>query len=247
MSILIGRTPHGQQPQEITRKSVSKRHAVLTQLGKDRWMLEDQGSSFGTFVNGLPVVSTEVGLDTPILLADFATTVRELLCMSPAVAQPPKTANNNHNANPGNPPQTVTVSVKHLHYVYEQYNEGLKNLQKKKAKAQIMRMLPMQLLMPLTLGLSGILISNDEMGSIIKGVIMVVIMGLTSLMSLRMFGVSNRHIDEQSELTKRFQIDFVCPHCKNFFGPQKPYEALLNQGKCQYCKAEFKESKQMRY
>ena len=105
-----------------------------------------------------------------------------------------------------------------------------------------MRMLPLQLVMPLALGLTGILIPDSQTGSIIKGIAMVTVMVLTVILSLRMLSVSSTQIDEQFELNRQFQIDYVCPSCKNFFGAAKPYRALVNQGQCPYCKSHFKES-----
>lgn len=229
-TIIIGRTPVGEQKQNISASSVSRKHATLTDLGAGKWQLEDIGSKYGTTVNGLPVVKTVVGIDTPIMLADFSTSVRELLGLGTKV-------DGGNGGNGGN--NTTPVAIGHLEDIYEEYQEACKDLVKKKGKAQVMRMLPMQLLMPLALGASGILLPDTNNGNIIKGVIMVSIMGLTSFMSLRMISVTNNQADEQFELNQQFQIDYVCPKCKNFLGQAKPYKALINQGKCPHCKTPF--------
>ena len=231
--IIIGRTPHGEQPQQITTNSVSRRHARLTDLGGNRWQLEDIGSKYGTMVDGLPIVNTIVELDTPIVLGhEFTTSVRELLGLG-----------KKKGGSTTPPPPGELVSVAHLRHIYEDYQDALRAMSKKRVRAQMVRMLPMQLVMPLALGLSGILIKDSEQGNIIKGAITFGVMALSGFLSMNMISSSQNQVDEQFELNQQFQIDYVCPKCKNFFGQAKPYKALLNQKRCPYCKSEFKESK----
>lgn len=229
MSIIIGRRPggDGQQKQEIPVKSVSRRHARLTQISPTRWRIEDIGSTYGTSVNGLPIVSTEVELDTPIMLADFSTSVRQLLGLG---SKP---------VSPASDSRPEVISVQHLEAIYDDYQEALKHIQKQKARSQLMRMLPTSLGIPLVIGVLGMV--NIE--PVYKGVAMVGLLGLSGMLTFRMFPQFSQHVDEQFELNQQFQIDYVCPKCKNFFGAAKPYRALINQGKCPYCKSVFKESK----
>lgn len=229
MSIIIGRRPggDGQQKQEIATKSVSRRHARLTQLSPEKWRIEDIGSTYGTCVNGLPVVSAEVGLDTPILLADFPTSVRQLLGMP---------------SKPGSvsdPVSNEIISVGHLEAIYNDYQKALKHIQKQKMRSQLMRMVPTSLGIPLVIGVLGMI----DIEPLYKGVTMFGLLGLSGMLTFRMFPQFSQHIDEQFELNQQFQIDYVCPKCKNFFGAAKPYRALINQGKCPHCKSVFKESK----
>lgn len=232
-TILVGRSPWGQQPQNISDSSVSRKHLEITQIDKNKWRIRDVGSKYGTTVDGLPIVETVVGPDAHLVLGAFETTIRQLLNLDSKRKPVP-----NPVPDPV-PTPAETVSVRHLQAVYEEYMDALKDLQKKKSRANIMRMLPLQLLMPLALGLSGILIDDTQQGSLIKGCIMVGIMGLTSVLSLRMLSVNNQQIDEQFELNRQFQINYVCPKCHNFFGQARPYEALLIQGKCPHCKAQL--------
>ncbi|MDE6396906.1 MAG: FHA domain-containing protein [Muribaculaceae bacterium] len=236
MSIIVGRSPWGEQAQKIDSQSVSRKHFELTRIDQNHWRIRDVGSRYGTMVKGLPVVETVVGLDDPIIMGDFETTVRKLIGQkTPPVVGP---AAGNKIAGTA----SELISVRPLEKVYNDYQDKLKALAIKKGKANVMRMLPLQLIMPLALGLTGILIPDDQTGSLIKGLVMVVVMGLTVVMSLRLMSISTHQIDEQFELNKQFQIDYVCPKCKNFFGAAKPYQALVNQGQCPFCKSRFAES-----
>lgn len=234
MSIIIGRRPggNGQQKQEITKQSVSRSHARLTQLSPTKWRIEDIGSTYGTCVNGLPIVSAEVEIDTPIMLADFATSVRELLGLGrPPVPVPDPDKDKDQKNN--------VVSVRHLEKVYYDYQEAQKRIQKQKSRSQLMRMLPTSLGIPCVIGILGMV----DIEPIYKGMAMVGLLSLSGTLTFRMFPQFSQHIEEQFELNQQFQIDYVCPKCKNFFGAAKPYQALINQGKCPYCKSVFKESK----
>lgn len=235
-SIIIGR--QGQQPLQITQSSVSRQHCRLTRVGDAEWEIEDLGSRYGTCVNGLPIVKSRVGLDTPIMLADFETSVRQLLNLPAA-----KVSSNPGSGSGSKQAPAERISVAHLERIYDQYQEDMKALMKKRNRAQVMRMLPMQLGMPIVLGVTGIVLGNDTEDNMIKGAVMVGIMALSGTLSLRMFSVMNNQTDEQFELNQQFQIDYVCPKCKNFFGAAKPYRALLNQGRCPHCKSEFIEKR----
>lgn len=41
------------------------------------------------------------------------------------------------------------------------------------------------------------------------------------------------------KLDKKFQGEYICPHCKHFFGT-KPYDLLIQDNNCPYCKAKYK-------
>jgi len=44
---------------------------------------------------------------------------------------------------------------------------------------------------------------------------------------------------KRQELNRKFQHDYVCPHCKHFMGNQ-PYDILVQNGSCPYCRKQFK-------
>lgn len=221
-TIKIGRSPYGKQKLEITSGKVSREHAILTQLSKNSWKIQDVGSTGGTYVNGMAIVEATVGIDTPIFLADFRTSVWELLS---GKTRP-------------------SVSIGHLEKVYNDYQNALIEIAQKRNKQQIKRMLPMQLIMPVILGLSCLLPTDKPWSIAAKGIAMCAAMLLYGYYSIRTIGKTDKHVEEQFEINQQFQIDYVCPKCGTFFGASKPYEALVRQGRClnHNCKSIFIES-----
>lgn len=249
-SIIIGR--QGQQPTDIDDLSVSKRHLSATPMADGRWSIEDLGSTNGTYVNGLPVVTAVVDADTPLMLGSLQTTLRHLLNLAPAPKVVPKPAPV-HAAEPApisTPAPSPTsapaeptvaadgsVSIKHLEAVYEKYRHDTLTIARRRNHASVYRILPMAIGMPLVMGLVGMFTTDIA----VKGVCMGGLMALGSALTLRMIPMGDRLAEEQFDINRRFQIDYSCPCCHNFMGAAKPYEVLVKQGQCPFCKAKFRE------
>lgn len=249
-SIIIGR--QGQQPTDIDDLSVSKRHLSATPMSDGRWSIEDLGSTNGTYVNGLPVVTAVVDADTPLMLGSLQTTLRHLLNLAPAPKVVPKPAPV-HAAEPApisTPAPTSasapaepavgadgSVSIKHLEAVYEKYRHDTLAIARRRNHASVYRILPMAIGMPLVMGLVGMFTTDIA----VKGVCMGGLMALGSALTLRMIPMGDRLAEEQFDINRRFQIDYSCPCCHNFMGAAKPYEVLVKQGQCPFCKVKFKE------
>ena len=62
MEIIVGRK--GQQPFEITDRSVSGKHLKLITMSDGNVLIEDLGSSNGTFINGVRIIKKVVSRDT---------------------------------------------------------------------------------------------------------------------------------------------------------------------------------------
>lgn len=249
-SIIIGR--QGQQPTDINDLSVSKRHLSATPMADGRWSIEDLGSTNGTYVNGLPVVTAVVDADTPLMLGSLQTTLRHLLNLAPAPKVVPKPAPV-HAAEPApisTPAPTSasapaepavgadgSVSIKHLEAVYEKYRHDTLAIARRRNHASVYRILPMAIGMPLVMGLVGMFTTDIA----VKGVCMGGLMALGSALTLRMIPMGDRLAEEQFDINRRFQVDYSCPCCHNFMGAAKPYEVLVKQGQCPFCKVKFKE------
>ena len=92
MSFVIGRQGSGADIQVPPRFTfVSRLHARISAFPGGRYLLEDLNSSNGTFVlaNGMweQVSRADVDATTPILLADYQTSIAELLRGLPALMQ----------------------------------------------------------------------------------------------------------------------------------------------------------------
>lgn len=249
-SVIIGR--QGQQSVSIDDMSVSKRHLSATPMSDGRWSIEDLGSTNGTYVNGLPVVTAIVDADTPLMLGSLQTTLRQLLNLAPAPKVVPKPAPV-HAAEPApisTPAPTSasapaapdvaadgSVSIKHLEAVYEKYRHDTLAIARRRNHASVYRILPMAVGMPLVMGLVGMFTTDIA----VKGVCMGGLMALGSALTLRMIPMGDRLAEEQFDINRRFQVDYSCPCCHNFMGAAKPYEVLVKQGQCPFCKVKFKE------
>lgn len=216
--MIVGRL--GSQAIKIDDMSVSRKHCKIKRLSQTEFEIEDLGSTRGTVVGGLPVYMTRVKADTPLMLGNFKTTVGRLL---------------------GTPVAEV-VSIGHLERVFDRYEEDTKELSKQRTREQGKRALPMQIGLPLIMGAGMFLdlIIDPGSANAVKGVLSAVCIGMSVFMSVRAISSNDSMIDDQFEINKQFQIDYVCPKCKNFLGMSRPVQALLNAGKCPYCKSRFK-------
>lgn len=238
-SIIVGR--QGSQPLQIADMTVSRRHCKITRVTQDEYELEDLDSSRGTVVNGQQIYQTRVRLDTPVSLGNFATSVGQLLGFvtqhngggSVKLVDHPQGSNQ---------PPVKTLSIGHLERVFDEYEENTKNISKQRARQQGRRALPMQIGMPLIMFV-GIIIDvahvDDNTALAFKMVLSLVCVVLTLVLTLTSFSSNDTMVEDTFETNKQFQIDYVCPGCKNFLGMNRPVQALLNSGKCPYCKSRF--------
>lgn len=226
--------------------SVSKRHLSATPMADGRWSIEDLGSTNGTYVNGLPVVTATVEADTPLMLGSLQTTLRQLLNIAPASKSASVKPSETMSSKPApvsdpSPAQAVaadgSVSIKHLKTVYENYRRDTLAIARRRNHASVYRILPMAIGMPLVMGLVGMLTTDIA----VKGICMGGLMALGSTLTLRMIPMGDRLAEEQFDINRRFQVDYSCPCCHNFMGAAKPYEVLVKQGQCPFCKVKFRE------
>lgn len=70
----------------------------------------------------------------------------------------------------------------------------------------------------------------------------VVLYGIAILISLVFFVKayldSSKMPQKRLELNRKFQRDYVCPHCKHSLG-NLPYETVAQNGSCPYCRTQF--------
>jgi DNA-directed RNA polymerase subunit RPC12/RpoP len=200
---------------KIGHDSVSSRHAKLTRDG-DSMILEDLGSTNGTYVNGAQVVRVVVKPSDTIVLGAYTVDLRQLL--AGAMTE-----------------DDYAAAFARLRDVYETHSRAKIAMQSTGAgRTTLVRAVPAALGM-----LLGALVGRAFGGSyvpLIGGAVGSAIGGLVG--AFLASDASKKQVVEMAELTRKFQTYYVCPKCKRFFG-DVPFEALQNQGACPSCKSRF--------
>lgn len=75
----------GQQPFHLTDASIDPQHAFLTREDDNTYVIEDNQSSKGVYVFGLRIMRKSIKEDTPFLLGNYKTTVRQLMTDAQAI------------------------------------------------------------------------------------------------------------------------------------------------------------------
>lgn len=215
----------------VNNSTVSRRHCSLTRTSQDGYMLNDLDSTNGTYVDGIAIFSTPVTLQTHVKLGNYETTIGHLLGYQ-VPAPGPKAA-----SAPGPAPakETKQVSIDHLFPIYQEYDQAVRDIQKKRARMGMNRMLFYTV--PAIAGTVGSFLQDDTARSILGAFSALSVVGMVAYTML-MPSKSDELVDEQFELNQDFQLNFTCPECKNFLG-QRPPKLLLKVGSCPYCKSKF--------
>ena len=191
---------------------VSRQHISLTNTSDNTYLLTNLNPENVTFVNGVAVERKHVTEHDKIELGES----RYLLIWSTLLG-----------------PKTETVDISALRYVWEEYDAADTALKKSVLNNNL---------------IAGIPIAFTMLGTIISGISVKIrpyaIIFTCMAFTLMIYGLwrrsKNGHIDEQKQLTRQFQRDYVCPKCKNSLG-MKEYDLLVGRN-CPYCKVKFTES-----
>ncbi len=216
--------------------SVSREHCRITRTGERTCSIDDLGSSNGTFVDGLNVISSVITSESHIRLGNFETSLSQLgIALAPVSDKIPHSGG----ASSSNAPKTVSIG--RLFEVYEDYDVSQRDIQKRRARMGMNRMVFMTI--PALLGSVGSFLGkqNPNIAIIIGVVSGVVTLGML-IYTLAMPAKSDNLVDEQFDLNQNFQLNYTCPHCKNFLG-QRPPHLLIKQGACPFCKTKFTKDK----
>lgn len=195
---------------------VSRHHARLTRDNEGRLLLEDLGSTNGTFVNGCQVMRKHVVPTDVIRLGDVTEwRVAELLKY-----------NNDY-----------SEEFKALKKVYDDYIEAKVRIQSSNQfKTRLMQSLPFAI--P---GVVGVIVGFLGKGSPAWFGISLLITVCAPMIGIY-FGAkqSARTPGQLQALANQFKIDYVCPKCGTFLG-EVPWESLRNRKQCPVasCKAKW--------
>ena len=200
----------------IDNPQVSRYHAILTQEDNGDLLLEDLGSTNGTFVNNSQIVKKKVLAGDKVAFGTACTiSVSEIL----------KSDND------------YSEEFECLKGVYDSYiKEKIRIQSSSQFKTRLFQSLPFAVIAVLGIVL-GILKHTD------KGVLAfsLIIAVLAPTIGIYFGARQAAKIPALlQELANQFKIDYVCPKCGTFLG-EIPWESLSNKKQCQMssCKAKW--------
>lgn len=185
---------------------VSRHHARLVHGEDGFWMLEDLGSSNGTYVNGAQIVKKRVTPTDQIRLGDGCIVQFSDLLKSK---------------------NDYSEEFKRLKKTYDDYiNEKVKIQSFNQFKTRLFQSLPFAL--P---GIVGMIIGSGQ-GSHSWMMTCLALAVLAPVGGIYMGARQSAKIPRQlQELNNQFKIDYVCPKCGTFLG-EIPWESLKNKKQC---------------
>lgn len=235
MEVIVGRK--GNQPFVITNKSVSSKHVKLVLLDNGKVLAEDLNSTNGTFINGIRIAKKVIDMNTVVQLGtEYTFKVCDAMSVSGTTRSSTNPANIQQTTKLESTqepdPETIRQFAR-LEDVWTIYQKEKIALQKGAASKNFLRMLPMALL-----GGIGYLISCIPELSGIRIPITLIGLGIGGIITFIAYKSSTSLPEEMEKLNQKFQIDYVCPKCKQFLG-FIPFEGLKNRGQCMTCKTKW--------
>lgn len=194
---------------------VSRYHARLVREG-EYWLLEDVGSTNGTFVNGTQIVKKRVlSTDNIRLGNNYQLSLSDVLKY-----------NNDY-----------SEEFAALRKIYDNYIESKVKIQSSSQfKTRLIQSLPFAL--P---GILGVIISFWGKGSPEFLGISLFITVCAPTIGIYLGAKQSAKTPQQlQDITNQFKIDYVCPKCGTFLG-EIPWESLKNKKQCPIssCKAKW--------
>lgn len=230
MEIIVGR--QGNQKIKIEDKTVSREHCILTEQPDGSYMVENKSAN-GTFVNDKDIIKTRVTRDTILRLgSQYTVKVADLVGEKvPAIVQESAhiQAGPSKPLTPKTQPETVTVSIKPMQRVWDEYQNSLEGIKAKQKKIQNLR-----LIAPLFTMASGALTAFQPGAGT---PFFVVGLCLTAYAFIK--GAKDDSDNLRKEATDKFQENYLCPNCHHTHS-QSPKLLLLNKT-CPYCKCKYTE------
>lgn len=193
---------------------VSRHHARLTRDQEGRLLLEDLGSTNGTFVNDAQVLRKYVVPTDRVRLGDASEwLVSEILKY-----------NNDYSA-----------EFELLKRVYNDYVDAKVKIQSaNQFKTRLLQSLPFAI--P---GIVGVIVGFLGKGSMTWFSVSLLITVCAPMIGIYLGAKQSARTPAQLQaLANQFKIDYVCPKCGTFLG-EVPWESLRNRKQCPACKAKW--------
>ena len=193
---------------------VSRHHARLTRDQEGRLLLEDLGSTNGTFVNDAQVLRKYVVPTDRVRLGDASEwLVSEILKY-----------NNDYSA-----------EFELLKRVYDDYVDAKVKIQSaNQFKTRLLQSLPFAI--P---GIVGVIVGFLGKGSMTWFSVSLLITVCAPMIGIYLGAKQSARTPAQLQaLANQFKIDYVCPKCGTFLG-EVPWESLRNRKQCPACQAKW--------
>lgn len=191
---------------------VSRQHLSLKSLGDGRWQIQNLNAANVTYVNGIAVESKTISETDKVELGHS-----HYLFPWDAVREP----------------KVETVDIRPLRRVWESFEKERLELQIAERKFNAARS-AVGIITMLAIACSFIF-GHDT----IYLVLYAVAIGVSVIFAVQAYNNAQEVPQQQKELQKRFQRNYVCPKCGHFMGNQD-YELLSQNDACPYCKAKYK-------
>jgi hypothetical protein len=200
----------------INNAGVSRYHAVLRR-DEAGMVIEDMGSTNGTFVNGVQIHRKRISMEDTVMLGECAVDLAAVL-----------RSGNDYSA-----------EFALLKDIYGEYIARKVKIQSSTTfRARLFQTLPF--ILP---GIVGLLITFSGSGGMMLRAICVVIAIIAPASGIYLGARQAAKAPSQlQELANRFKIDYVCPKCGTFLG-EIPWESLANRKVCSSsgCRAKWTE------
>lgn len=235
MEIIVGRK--GNQPFTITDKTVSGKHLKLSTMPDGNIHVEDLCSSNGTFIDGLRIKEKVVSRNTIVQMGpSYTFRISDVI---PEVASSGRSASGSNMGGQPQRPQQPTYDpefirkFEKLEAVWTKYQQDKIDLQKSNASKGFLRMMPM-----FVLGGIGYMVSCIPELADYRTAITFAGLGIGIIITWISYQSATSLPEQMEKLNQQFQIDYVCPKCKQFLG-FVPFEGVRNRKQCPSCKSKW--------
>lgn len=224
MEIIVGR--RGEQPFSITDKSVSGKHLKLTTMPDGNVLVEDLGSSNGTFIEGVRIMRKVVSRNTVIRMGlHYTFKISDVLPETPKINNVKKQAQNVTSTQKIVP----EYSIRYLKNVWEEFESTKEELDEKNKNIQLWRSAA-----PIfTMG-------SGALGVMFHYAFILTFIGLGLTIYAFYMAKNFDYKKSLKEAQDRFENKYLCPNCKHSLENRK-YKMLVQDKKCRYCGCKFKE------
>ena len=189
--------------------TVGEKHCLITFTG-DQIQIRNLDINNYTYVNGQMVESKTISKDDKIELGTdrYVLDWKDILAVAPS-------------------------DIRHLKQVWEDFEEQNMALQIKERKFNTLRSVTGLITM------TAIVLSITTGGRSMWFVVLYAIAIIVSvLFFIKAYKDASSIPQKRQEVAKKFQRDYICPHCGHFLGNQ-PYEILAQNDRCSYCRKQF--------